>query len=431
MSLKSIELFAGAGGLAMGVGLAGFKSLGVVEWDRWACDTIRQNQGKQHPMVADWPLYEGDVRRWIESADLAALEGLDLVAGGPPCQPFSMGGKHQANLDVRDMFPTAVSVVRALRPRAFLFENVKGLTRASFSTYFSYIQLQLEFPDIAKRADESWVAHQTRLQQHKTSGQSAGDGLTYRLFVGLINAANYGVAQKRERVFVVGFRSDVDARWSFPAETHSLDALLYDQYVETRYWERHKVAQRQRPPLPIKHQQLVAGMKGLGLLPTRSPWRTVRDALVGLPEPREDGSGRIFNHRLQSGARVYPGHTGSPLDLPAKTLKAGGHGVPGGENMLVRPDGSVRYFSIRESARLQAFPDTYELHGAWGEAMRQLGNAVPVTLAQQMAASVAMQLLEADQRVLTAKNVRYAPALKDVSFADSQRRLLSGLGVGL
>lgn len=400
MSLKSVELFAGAGGLAMGVALAGFRTHGVVEWDRWACDTVRQNQERGHPLVADWPLHEGDVRKWIDTLDVQALEGLDLVAGGPPCQPFSMGGKHQANLDARDMFPAAVSIVRALRPRAFLFENVKGLTRASFSAYFSYIQLQLEFPELIKRTDESWVDHQARLQQFKTSRKNSGSGLTYRLFVGLVNAANYGVAQKRERVFMVGFRSDVDARWSFPAETHSLDALLYDQYVDGSYWERHKIPARQRAPLPEKYAELVAGMRGLGLLPTKAAWRTVRDALAGLPEPREDGRGRFLNHKLQTGAKAYPGHTGSPLDLPAKTLKAGGHGVPGGENMLVRLDGSVRYFSVRESARLQSFPDTYELHGAWGEAMRQLGNAVPVTLGQQMAASVATHLLEADQRTL-------------------------------
>ncbi len=398
MSLTSVELFAGAGGLAMGVGLAGFKSCGVVEWDRWACDSIRQNQERGHPLVAEWPLFEGDVRHWIDHVDTSSMEGLDLVAGGPPCQPFSMGGKHQANLDARDMFPAAVSIVRKLRPRAFLFENVKGLTRASFSSYFSYIQLQLEFPEITKKSDESWCDHQKRLQEFKTSRKNSGNGLSYRLFVGLVNAANYGVAQKRERVFIVGFRSDVDARWSFPAETHSLDALLYDQYVDGSYWDRHKIASKHRPPLPAKQVNLVAGMKGLGMLPTKAAWRTVRDALIGLPEPREDGRGLDLNHRLQAGARVYPGHTGSPMDLPAKTLKAGGHGVPGGENMLVRLDGSVRYFSIRESARLQAFPDSYELHGAWGEAMRQLGNAVPVTLGQQMAASVAFQLLSADHR---------------------------------
>jgi DNA (cytosine-5)-methyltransferase 1 len=405
MSLQSVELFAGAGGLAMGVSLAGFQSQGVVEWDRWACDTVRQNQERGHPLVSGWPLYEGDVRHWLDAVDVCKLEGVDLVAGGPPCQPFSMGGKHQANLDTRDMFPAAVSVVRKLRPRAFLFENVKGLTRASFSTYFSYIQLQLEFPEIVKRVDESWVDHQTRLQQFKTSKKNSGLGLSYRLFVGLVNAANYGIAQKRERVFMVGFRTDVDARWSFPTETHSFDALLYDQYVDGSYWDRHRVSKRERPVLSPKYAAVVSGMKGLGLLPTRAAWRTVRDALVGLPEPRSDGAGYAVNHRLQPGARVYPGHTGSPLDLPAKTLKAGGHGVPGGENMLVKLDGSVRYFSVRESARLQAFPDSYELHGAWGEAMRQLGNAVPVTLGQQMAASVATHLLIADHRGLVAEGV--------------------------
>ncbi len=402
MSLSSIELFAGAGGLAMGATLAGFKSNGVVEWDRWACDTIRQNQQLGNALVADWPVYEGDVRDWIQSVDVGTLQGrLDLLAGGPPCQPFSMGGKHQAYRDDRDMFPAAVSIVRALQPRAFIFENVKGLTRASFSNYFSYIQLQLELPELVKKADESWSDHLQRLQQFKTSQKTGGVGLSYRLFVTLVNSANYGVPQKRERVFIVGFRNDIDARWAFPLETHSLDALMYDQYVDGSYWDRHRVVSRNRPLVPERYRELVAGMRGLGLLPTRSPWRTVRDALTGLPEPRLDGGGNFLNHKYQEGARVYPGHTGSPLDLPAKTLKAGGHGVPGGENMMVKADGSVRYFSVRESARLQTFPDSYEFHGAWGEAMRQLGNAVPVTLAQQVAASVATYLLHADQRLLS------------------------------
>mgnify|MGYP003480505600 CR=1 FL=1 len=73
MSLSSIELFAGAGGLAMGATLAGFKSEGVVEWDRWACDTIRQNQMRGSPVVADWPLFEGDVREWIKTVDVGSV----------------------------------------------------------------------------------------------------------------------------------------------------------------------------------------------------------------------------------------------------------------------------------------------------------------------------------------------------------------------
>lgn len=127
---------------------------------------------------------------------------------------------------------------------------------------------------------------------------------------------------------------------------------------------------------------------------------TVRDALDGLTEPTMSGSRKFLNHKLQPGAKTYPGHTGSPIDLPAKTLKAGVHGVPGGENMMVKPDGSVRYFTIREAARLQTFPDNYVLHGAWSEAMRQLGNAVPVALGRIIASSVACAILEGQEREL-------------------------------
>ncbi|MGH6638855.1 MAG: DNA cytosine methyltransferase [Polaromonas sp.] len=398
MSLSSIELFAGAGGLAMGVSLAGFQSRSVVEWDKWACDTVRQNQQLGHPLVRDWPVVEGDVRQWSKEFDVESLSGgLDLVAGGPPCQPFSMGGKHKAHQDARDMFPATVEVIRHLRPRAFIVENVKGLTRSSFHNYYQYILLQLEFPEIGRHPDESWADHHQRLQQFKTAKRRGHAGLTYNLLPTLVNAANYGVPQKRERVFIVGFRSDLPVRWSFPKETHSLDALLHDQWVTGEYWDRHRVVKRSRPSPPTAHATTIARLKGLGLPPTRAPWRTVRDALVGLTDP-EKTEGDALSHRFQGGARAYPGHTGSPLDLPAKTLKAGDHGVPGGENMMVRADGSVRYFTVRESARLQTFPDGYAFHGSWTEAMRQLGNAVPVALGRIVAASVAEHLLNEDAR---------------------------------
>ena len=129
---------------------------------------------------------------------------------------------------------------------------------------------------------------------------------------------------------------------------------------------------------------------------TTLPWRTVRDAIIGLPDPETKAAAKVPNHLYQPGARTYPGHTGSPMDLPAKTLKAGDHGVPGGENMMVRDDGSVRYFTVRESARMQTFPDGYRFHGSWTETMRQLGNAVPVLLAQRIASSVAEKLAVAE-----------------------------------
>ncbi|THK37035.1 DNA (cytosine-5-)-methyltransferase [Ensifer sp. MPMI2T] len=382
--MRAIELFAGAGGLGMGVSLAGFKPEMVVEWDRWCCDTLRENRKLAGSVISSWPTpIEGDVR----NVDFRKFEGkIDLVTGGPPCQPFSIGGRHRAHDDSRDMWPEAVRAVREIRPRAFIFENVKGLTRETFSTYLGYILLQLQYPSMERAGDEDWQDHRDRLQRHHTSGGR----IEYRVVHQLVNAANFGVAQKRERVVFVGFAEGIVADWCFPRETHSLDALLYSQFKTDEYWDHHRVAKKDR----VINVRFKARGEALKEKPAEIPWRTVRDALEGLPEPRLDGkSSEILNHRLQPGARSYVGHTGSSLDEPAKTLKAGVHGVPGGENMLRRADGSVRYLTIRESARLQAFPDNYVLHGAWSEAMRQLGNAVPVTLGEVVAKSVREHLL--------------------------------------
>ncbi|MBE5461731.1 DNA cytosine methyltransferase [Mycobacteroides abscessus] len=389
--MRSVELFAGAGGLALGCEIAGFETVRVVERDRWACDTIRQNKAADYPLVREWDVEEGDVRL----SDWSTItESVDLLAGGPPCQPFSMGGKARAADDVRDMFPATAEVIRQLRPRAFIIENVRGLTRTAFSNYFEYIKLRLGHPEIVSREGETWTDHLHRLQREHTSATS--EELAYNVSSTLVNAADYGAPQQRWRVFFVGFRSDVPAEWAFPNQDHSKDALAHSQWVTGDYWDRHKVAKRNRPE-PVRGT-IVRANALLERDPELQPWRTVRDALVGLPEPTRAGSRRYLNHVLQPGARSYPGHTGSAIDAPAKALKAGVHGVPGGENMLLRPDGSIRYFTVREAARLQTFPDRYELHGAWSEAMRQLGNAVPVVLAQKVAGSVAQHLAEASVR---------------------------------
>lgn len=389
--MKSVELFAGAGGLAMGITLAGFESQAVVEWDKWACDTIVENQKRGFPLVHDWPLWQGDVREF----DWKAIpEGIDLLAGGPPCQPFSMGGKHRAYVDERDMFPSTVQLVRRLQPKAFLIENVKGLTRSSFANYYQYILLQFEFPEVVRHSRETWMDHLRRLQTEKTSGILHGIGLTYNVVPTLVNAADYGVPQKRERVFIVGFRSDLGIEWSFPRATHSLDAMLYSQWVTEEYWEFHKIPKNKRPTTAPSLANRIRKLSSLLLPIPEMPWRTVRDALCDVPDPRGTKSGDFLNHNFQEGAKAYPGHTGSPLDYPAKTLKAGDHGVPGGENMMVLDDGDARYFSVRESARIQTFPDGYYFHGSWTETMRQLGNAVPVALARRVASSIAQQLAQ-------------------------------------
>lgn len=385
--MRAIELFAGAGGLGMGISKAGFSTVQVVELDRWCCDTIRQNRAADISPVRNWPEpVQGDVR----AVSFKEFEGhLHLVSGGPPCQPFSVGGKHAANLDERDMWPQAVRAVREAKPRAFVFENVKGLTRQSFATYFSYISLQLRYPEIEIGGDEAWLDHLARLERHHTSNSHSG--LYYNVVSRVLNAANYGVPQKRERVVFVGFRCDVGTGWAFPEPTHSEEALAWDQARSHNYWDRHKVPKIWRT-VDASFESRAARLEGK---PLQKPWRTVRDALADMPEPCPYDSTEFFDHRFQAGARSYPGHTGSRLDEPAKTLKAGVHGVPGGENMLLRPDGTVRYFSVRESARLQTFPDNYRLHGSWTEAMRQLGNAVPVELANVVAKSVAAHLRDA------------------------------------
>lgn len=383
----SLELFAGAGGLGIGLAQAGFGPVAAVEYDRWCCDTLRENHDFLASRFPDrhiplWRVVESDVRK-IKFNEYQ--DKVSVVSGGPPCQPFSMGGKHRAHADHRDMFPEAVRAVREIRPKAFIFENVKGLTRASFQNYFNYIKLQLEHPEVEPRDDENWESHLARLERHHTSSRRFG--LSYNVVTRLLNSADYGVPQRRERVFFVGFRNDLDVHWSFHDRIFSQEALVWDQLFGD-YWERHKVPQRER--IYETRAKSIAKRLSKAEKPITNPWRTVRDAIGDLPEP--ELSADESDHRLQAGARSYPGHTGSYVDEPSKALKAGVHGVPGGENMLRRPDGSVRYLTVRESARIQTFPDGYRFHGAWSEVMRQLGNAVPSELARVVGVSVARHL---------------------------------------
>jgi DNA (cytosine-5)-methyltransferase 1 len=383
--MKSVELFVGAGGLGIGVSQAGFDPVAVMDWDKWACDTIRQNQELGLKEVVNWPLHEVDVRKF----DFSSISSkVDLVTGGPPCQPFSLGGSHRAHLDARDMFPQAIRAVRSLKPRSFVFENVKGLTRAAFVNYLEYIRLQLRHPEFLARADEAWLDHLARLEDYETKGKYRG--LEYRVALRVLNSANYGVPQKRERVFIVGFRADTSIEWHFPNATHSQDALLWDKWRSGDYWDLNAISLKNRP---IDERQSRRASR-LDERPNTAAWRTVRNAIIDLPDPELFPNKRteFQDHKLQPGARSYPGHTGSPLDEPAKTLKAGVHGVPGGENMLRRPCGSVRYFTVRESARLQTFPDKMVFHGSWSETMRQLGNAVPVKLGKVVAESISDKL---------------------------------------
>jgi DNA (cytosine-5)-methyltransferase 1 len=356
-NLTSIELFSGAGGLALGLHDAGFEHKALYEWNASAIETLLYNQAMGHPALKKCSVTRADVRL----VDFKKHQGVDLVAGGPPCQPFSMGGKAAGMNDIRDMFPQAIRAVAEIQPRAFIFENVRGLLRPAFSNYVEFIRLQMEFPSFPISENINWDQNLARLQRHKERVGDSSEGLRYRVHVHQANAANYGVPQQRHRVFFVGFRSDVETEWHFPEETHS--------------------------DVPFADDRSHLGKSNRTL-----PWVTLFDRIGDLPAPSRNSAKKILNHVLQEGAKSYPGHTGSPLNRPAKALKAGAHGVPGGENMIAYADGSVRYLTIRESARVQTFPDNYAFLGSWTEAMRQLGNAVPVELARIVGCSVAKAL---------------------------------------
>lgn len=362
--LSCIEIFSGAGGLAKGLEESGIHHVALVEWNKDACATLRKNFG-------DECVHEGDVRNF----NFLKYNGIDIIAGGPPCQPFSLGGKALGFEDGRNMFPYAVEAIRQLKPKAFIFENVKGLLRESFKEYFDFILLQLKYPDIQLIQDE-WRKNYNYL---KSIDSKHSQKIQYNIKYQLVNAADYGIPQKRERVIIVGFRSDIGVEWSFPKPTHSQDALLWSQFVTGEYWDRHNIHCTYSEDFANRNKKELVRKYGLWM-PDGNPWTTVRDVTSDLPE------------RESKVSKIYPGHTGSYIDEPSKTIKAGVHGVPGGENIVKFADGTSRYFTIEEAKRIQTFPDEYCITGSWTEGMRQLGNAVPVQLAYVVGQSVVTAL---------------------------------------
>lgn len=366
--MRSLELFSGAGGLAKGLELAGFEHAALVEMNKHACASLVENFQPVKVFGED-----------VKDFNLKHVGPVDIVAGGPPCQPFSLGGKHQAEQDHRDLFPYAIRAIEILLPKAFIFENVKGLLRPSFSDYFEYLILRLTYPDFIAKQPLEWRAH---LEQLRKLNPLTYTGVKYDIQYELINAADYGVPQTRDRVFIIGTRSDLKLQWNFPQKTHSEERLLWNMYISEEYWQQNYIKSERRPEVAASTLEKVTRIKDrYGFFePELLPWRTIRDALYDVPDPRHHHN--ISDHIFRDGARSYPGHTGSDYDWPSKTIKAGGHGVPGGENMIRYADGSIRYLTVFEAKRIQTFPDNFVVKGAWSEAMRQLGNAVPVKLGE-------------------------------------------------
>jgi DNA (cytosine-5)-methyltransferase 1 len=360
----SLELFAGAGGLALGVQLAGFDPLAIVELDARAVQTLRANAPKGFP----WPVVEGDVRK----LEFHRYEDVDLLAAGPPCQPFSIGGNRLGRHDERDLVPETIRAVSEAKPRAFMIENVRGLTFPAAESYLAYSLAQLRNPTVRQR-QMTEEEHRHRLDRIPEKRHE------YEVQMRLLNAADFGVPQQRVRLFIVGVRRDMGS-FEWPEPSHSKSALL-KRLEGDEYWDLHGVGGNAREA----GLAAARAAKSQSANPSRGlvPWLTVRDVFRRLGPPSVEHED--LHHRPIPGARIYRKHRGSILDLPGKTVKSGVHGTPGGEHIVVLDDGTHRYFTPREVACLQTFPDDFHLPSLRSVAQRQLGNAVPVTLAATMA----------------------------------------------
>ncbi len=365
-----VELFAGCGGLAVGLSRSGFRHLALIENDKQACETLKKNAA-----VGGWDeaaVMEEDAKAF----DFSQWAGkVTLCAAGVPCQPFSNGGLGNGHEDHRNLFPALLRAVRQMRPQVVLVENVFGLLRPSFEDYFKYILDQLRMPEFGPNEGEGWRHHWARLRGKLASGEAE-----YSVDHATLQAANFGTPQLRRRVFIQSISRELRVECLWPGETHSSDSLALAQSVGA-YWVEHGFRPRRPRPRVVSKAEVTAR------------WSTVRDAISGLGPPSRKVEPDIPNHRHIKGARTYDGHTGSRLDSPAKTLKAGVHGVAGGEGTMICDNGKVRYFSVREAARIQDFEDDYWFPDVRTVAMRQIGNAVPVRLATALG-SVASRLVK-------------------------------------
>ena len=207
--MLSAELFAGCGGLAMGMSRAGFKHSYMAEFDRDAVATVLHNKALGIEHVRDWPMGLQDVR----DVDWTAIKKLELLSGGPPCQPFGIGGKKAGLTDDRDMWPEAIRAVREAQPRLFLFENVRNIAGPKFRSYLEWIVAHLERPSMVRNPEEPHLSHALRMAKARRTPE-------YRVTWQVVNAADYGAAQIRHRVLIFGLRYDVDVAPFAMSPTH-------------------------------------------------------------------------------------------------------------------------------------------------------------------------------------------------------------------
>jgi len=323
---KTVELFAGAGGLALGLEEAGFDAILLNDFDKAACRTLKENR----PL---WNVQCGDVAEIANENLLKKLnlkEGeLDLLSGGYPCQSFSFAGKGLGIDDVRGtMFYYFAKVLEQLKPKMFLAENVRGLV-----------------------SHDNGKTLKTMIKVFEEVG--------YKVDYKVLNAWHYGVAQKRERVAIIGIRNDLEIKYEFPIP-HEYKPVLKDVLQD--------VPKSAGAKYPTRKREI------LDLVPPGGCWRHLPDELA--------------KEYMQKSYYLTGGRTGMARriswDEPSLTLTC----APAQKQTERCHPGETRPFTVREYARIQSFPDDWRFEGTTTNQYKQIGNAVPVNFAKEIGLSI-------------------------------------------
>nr|WP_100069366.1 DNA (cytosine-5-)-methyltransferase [Eremococcus coleocola] len=317
MKYTGIELFAGAGGLALGLEEAGIEGKLFVEFDQRACETLRENR-------PDWNVIEDD----IANVDFSQYKNkIDVVSGGAPCQAFSYAGKRLGFGDTRGtLFAEFARCVKEVQPKIFLFENVKGLLSHDKGRTFKTIKHEFE-------------------------------SLGYEIGYKVLNAAYFGVGQKRQRLIVIGIRSDLKDKidFEYPKEDGEM-TILRDVLKDVPDSPYQPYSENKR--------------KVMELVPAGGCW-------VDLPEEvAKDYMGKSY---YSGGGRRGMARRIS-WDEPSLTLTTS----PSQKQTERCHPEETRPFTVREYARIQSFPDEWEFCGGLSDQYKQIGNAVPVELARRI-----------------------------------------------
>lgn len=331
---KAIELFAGAGGLALGIEKAGFETIGLIEIDKYASETLKLNR-------PNWNVINDNIEN-ISQLDLEKYfsikkRELDLLSGGAPCQSFSYAGNRLGLEDSRGtLFYHYALFLKKLQPKMFLFENVKGLINHDKGRTFETICTIFELEG-------------------------------YSIYKKVLNAWNYGVAQKRERLIMVGIRNDLATkiRFSFP-EPHEYKPVLRDILLDVPDSEGAKYSENKQ--------------KIFELVPPGGYWRDIPEEIAKsyMKSCWDMGGGRTGILRRLS------------LDEPSLTVLTS----PSQKQTERCHPIESRPFTVRENARCQSFPDEWIFCGSIGQKYKQVGNAVPVNLAREVGLKIKKALEE-------------------------------------